>query len=70
MRRQWLAVPLLALWWCVVAASLDATEPASPQAQHPDLPGLLALKSTICGANCSELSSWASNGAWVVRWAC
>jgi hypothetical protein len=29
--------------------------------QHPDLPGLLALKATICG-NCSALSSWVPEG--------
>lgn len=31
------------------------------ETQHPDLPGLLALKASIC-RNCTELSSWTPEG--------
>jgi hypothetical protein len=43
----------------VLLAGLEAA--AWAQQQHPDLPGLLALKATICG-NCTELSSWSPAG--------
>eukprot|EP00775_Hariotina_reticulata_P011585 gene11585-11729_t len=39
-----------------VAGAIDDCEAH----QHPDLPGLLALRASICGVNCTTLASWNS----------
>lgn len=59
--QQAVIVIAVLLFLAIPSGSAHIT-PDANELVHPDMLGLLGLKASICGDNCTELSSWTPTG--------